>query len=407
MAARPRVTVFTPSHRPRFLDDCYRALVAQTRTDWEWVVALNGGARWRPPVDDSRVRLVIADDLAGVGAVKQLACSVALGEFLVELDHDDLLARDAFEAVVDAFDANPDAGLVYTDHAQIHVDGTRDDGRFDERHGWQYYDAVVDDRSVLACRAMEPFPHNVSYIWYAPNHLRAFRRTTYEDVGGYDASMVVLDDQDLMSRLFLETDFVYVPRCLYLQRVHDANTWTSDQHNADIQRETVVLYDKYALPLATAWAERRGLPVLKLMPRSPEQDGADAPLMFGADIDDTVGAIVAHDVLQHVEDRASFFNNAYRLLVHGGTLFTLTPSSDGRGAFQDPSHVSFYNENSFWYYTDAAYSSFVPGLDCRFQLARAGTYFPSEWHQQHDISYVFANLVAIKDGPRQGGLVNH
>ena len=30
----------------------------------------------------------------------------------------------------------------------------------------------------------------------------------------------------------------------------------------------------------------------------------------------------------------------------------LTPSTDGRGAFQDPTHVSFYNENSFWYFTD-------------------------------------------------------
>ena len=98
---RPRVTVFTPSHRPRFLDDCYRSLVDQTWTDWEWVVALNGGARWRPPCDDVRVRLIVADELSGVGAVKQLACSVALGEYLVELDHDDLLAADALEDLLE------------------------------------------------------------------------------------------------------------------------------------------------------------------------------------------------------------------------------------------------------------------------------------------------------------------
>ncbi|MFC7484131.1 hypothetical protein ACFQX7_34530 [Luedemannella flava] len=42
------VTVFTPSHHPRFLDECLRSLQAQTMADWEWVVVLNQGARWRP-----------------------------------------------------------------------------------------------------------------------------------------------------------------------------------------------------------------------------------------------------------------------------------------------------------------------------------------------------------------------
>lgn len=410
---RPRVTVFTPSHRPRFLDDCYRSLVAQTRGDWEWVVVLNGGARWRPPTNDSRVRLVIADDLSGVGAVKQLACSVALGEFLLELDHDDLLASQAVEEVVAAFEANPHAGLAYSDGAQIREDGTRDDGRFDERHGWEYYETVVDGRHVLACRALEPSPHNVSYIWYAPNHLRAYRRSTYLETDGYDPSLVVLDDQDLMSKLYLRADFVHIPRCLYLQRVHDGNTWRSQEHNAAIQRDTVGLYDKYALALTTAWADRLDLPVLELAaPDSPGGDLAspDEQVPSGRvdpSMESTVGAIVAHDVLPRVSDPVLFFNNAYRLLVHGGVLFTATPSTDGRGAFENPAHVSFFNENSFWYYTDRDYSRFLPELDCRFLLSRLATHYPSEWHERNEVSYVMANLVAIKDGPRQGGLANH
>jgi hypothetical protein len=31
------------------------------------------------------------------------------------------------------------------------------------------------------------------------------------------------------------------------------------------------------------------------------------------------------------------------------------------------------------------------------------TTFLSDWHREHNISYVNANLIAIKDGPRQGG----
>ena len=87
----PRVSVFTPSHQPRYLDECFRSLRAQTFEDWEWVVVLNQGARWRPPEPDPRVRVEVKDDLVGVGAAKRHACAVARGEFLVELDHDDIL----------------------------------------------------------------------------------------------------------------------------------------------------------------------------------------------------------------------------------------------------------------------------------------------------------------------------
>ena|GEM_PF-6881408 len=59
--------------------------------------------------------------------------------------------------------------------------------------------------------------------------------------------------------------------------------------------------------------------------------------------DDAVGAIWAPEVLQRISDRATFFNECHRVLAHSGLLFTETPSTDGRGAFQDPSHVSHWN----------------------------------------------------------------
>jgi len=93
----PRVTVFTPSHHPRFLDECLRSMLAQTFHDWEWLVVLNLGARWRPEVVDPRVRIVVRDELVGVGAAKRFACGEARGEILVELDHDDLLARNCLQ----------------------------------------------------------------------------------------------------------------------------------------------------------------------------------------------------------------------------------------------------------------------------------------------------------------------
>jgi glycosyltransferase involved in cell wall biosynthesis len=417
-ARRPRVSVFSPSHQTRYLDDCIRSLLSQTYEDWEWIVVLNQGARWRPPVEDARLRLVIQDDLTGVGAAKRHACSLALGEFLVELDHDDELRSDALQLIVEAFDAHPQAGFVFSNFAQINEDGSRDDTMFDLSNGWVYDEVSVDGRPMLQCHALDAYPHNVSFIWFAPNHVRAFRRAVYELTGGYDATRDVLDDQDLMCRMYQLTDFHLIDECLYLQRMHKANTQREQEINARIQKETVALYDRYVEPNALAWANRRGLKALFLGSAeakppgylgvgSAEGQSVDiADIRQGLDLpDSSVGVIQVVDFLAHVPDKVVLFNELYRLLAHGGLLLMLTPSTDGRGAFQDPTHVAYYNENSFWYFTNRDYARFAPDLKCRFQVSRLVTYFPSEWHELHKISYVCANLMAIKEGPRQGGLL--
>ncbi|MET8801872.1 hypothetical protein [Streptomyces sp. NPDC004546] len=118
----------------------------------------------------------------------------------------------------------------------------------------------------------------------------------------------------------------------------------------------------------------------------------------------SVGLMRAVDFLEHVPQKVPLINEPYRLLAPGGMLLTMTPSSDGRGAYQDPTRVAYDNENSFWYYTDNQYRAFVPDIEARFRSSRLVTYFPSEWHSKNNISYVVANLIAMKEGaPRCGG----
>jgi hypothetical protein len=71
------ISVFTPSHDSRYLGDCYRSLVSQSHSAWEWVVVLNrAAAAWRPPDRDDRVKVVRAPThLAGVGALKRSPAS--------------------------------------------------------------------------------------------------------------------------------------------------------------------------------------------------------------------------------------------------------------------------------------------------------------------------------------------
>lgn len=220
-----------------------------------------------------------------------------------------------------------------------------------------------------------------------------------------------------MCRLFHLGDFHHINRCLYLQRVHPGNTQSDPDINAHIQRETIALYDKYIEANALAWTYRRGLIPLDLgaaQRKPPGYVGVDQRPGHGVDIvaalpgrldlpDDSVGLIRAVDFLEYVPAKVPLINELYRLLAPGGMLLTMTPNSDGRGAHQDPTHVAYYNENSFWYYTDDQYRALVPDLEARFQSSRLVTYFPSEWHAQNNISYVVANLIAMKDGAARCG----
>jgi len=83
--------------------------------------------------------------------------------------------------------------------------------------------------------------------------------------------------------------------------------------------------------------------------------------------DETVDEVVAQDFLEHIPIGKTVFviEEIYRVLKKGGIFISLTPSTDGRGAFQDPTHVSFWNFNSWLYYMDDNYRHLY-GISAKF-----------------------------------------
>jgi len=66
--------------------------------------------------------------------------------------------------------------------------------------------------------------------------------------------------------------------------------------------------------------------------------------------DSSVEEVVAWDIIEHLPDKIHTMNELWRVLVPGGLAKIEVPTTDGTGAFQDPTHVSFWNERSFLYY---------------------------------------------------------
>lgn len=110
--------------------------------------------------------------------------------------------------------------------------------------------------------------------------------------------------------------------------------------------------------------------------------------------DNTVNEIRAFDFLEHIPMYKTIFviEEIYRVLKHGGLFEHFTPSTDGRGAFQDPTHKSFWNINSWFYFMDDAYRNLY-GIKARF----GGKNHNIETDKINKIIHVQGILYAIKE----------
>jgi len=66
--------------------------------------------------------------------------------------------------------------------------------------------------------------------------------------------------------------------------------------------------------------------------------------------DSTVDHLFAHDIIEHLPNKIRTMNEAWRVLRPEGILEIAVPTTDGPGAWQDPTHVSYWNRRSFFYY---------------------------------------------------------
>jgi len=109
--------------------------------------------------------------------------------------------------------------------------------------------------------------------------------------------------------------------------------------------------------------------------------------------DNSVGILRAYHILEHLHDPIHFFNEAYRVLVPGGLLMLEVPSTEGAGAFSDPTHVKFFNLLSFEYYTNEQYAKFIrPQYKGKFQVSRLVQY---NWSNPN-IPIVSGQFIALK-----------
>jgi O-antigen biosynthesis protein len=261
----PKFSIFTPTYKTgeRILRT-YESLKSQKFPNWEWVIIDDSpdDETWNILQDiaknDYRVKLNKIFPLTGgnIGLAKHRAASLCVGEWLLELDHDDSLTTNCLMHCHLASKQYPDAGFLYSNCCEIYEDGemrtydhdhsgnwyAREDNGFDfgyAGHTWE----KIDGKDYLTHHYPDINPLTIRFNISMPNHVRVWKRDVYNKIGKHNLSTPVADDYELIVRTFLNTPMVHIKKMLYLQW-NNRNS-TVDNNATDINRRARLIRDHY------------------------------------------------------------------------------------------------------------------------------------------------------------------
>ncbi|WP_114008022.1 glycosyltransferase family 2 protein [Cohaesibacter intestini] len=213
----PLISVVIPVYNTEasLLKDAIASIQNQVYPHWELCVADDASPHdhVRPILEeaaraDPRIKILYRQENGHISEASNSALSLATGDFIALIDHDDQLTEDALYWVAKEIEQKPDVDLIYSDEDKI-----REDGQLDAPH----FKPDWNEELFLT----------QNYI----NHLTVLRRSLVKAVGGFRPGFEGSQDHDLLFRVLLHTQperIIHIPRILYHWRVFRGSGSVSD-----------------------------------------------------------------------------------------------------------------------------------------------------------------------------------
>ncbi len=201
----PQVSVVIPTNRGGpYLAEAVQSLRDQTAAVHEIVLVDDGSPDGLREVAQQLGVRYVRQDAAGVSAARNAGVRFSSGDLVAFLDDDDLWHPRKLERQLDAISARPDVIGSYTGGWHMDTDGNRIGA------DWSARDTSAAD--MLAGRG--DFPYITTLL---------VRREAYERAGGFDETLRLSEDNDLVLRLVQVGELVGVDEPLVAYRRHAAN----------------------------------------------------------------------------------------------------------------------------------------------------------------------------------------
>lgn len=229
----PKVSIITRSYTGRelLLSQAIRCVANQTYPNLEHIISEDKGETLKFMVEQFNKEFMhdvvyIGGEAKGRSAAGNAALARATGDYCVFLDDDDLLFCDHVEVLIAALLANKNArgsfSLAFDVPSELKINGS---GKFDM--------ALPKEYQSMA-KPLDPEVMKVQNSF--PIQAVLFERSLFEDRGGLDEDLDMLEDWALWQKYTHRTSFTYVPKTTSIYRTplsHKAHSSRAAHLNKD------------------------------------------------------------------------------------------------------------------------------------------------------------------------------
>lgn len=242
----PRVSVVIPCYNyGRYLEGAVLSVIEQSCRSFEILIVDDGStddtAQVAHRLIDANpgveIRLLTQPNSGDPARPRNRGVEEARGEYILCLDPDDYYARDMIADCSRVLDADPWAGIAYPDQLHFGAEGN----------------------------VVPPIPDHDLSVYSRWNYITGtsmFRKTAWEDAGGYVAGLGYEDWDFWLSVCERGWGAVHVPRILFMYRVHEGSRFKTQSRRDDEMRAEVylrhpALYDADTLAAARSTLSAR------------------------------------------------------------------------------------------------------------------------------------------------------
>ena len=212
--AGPLFSLVVPLYKtkPQYLREMIDSVTAQTYGNWELCMALAASGEEDAALlsilaeyagRDARIHYQVLPENGGIAENTNAALAMASGDYLVPVDHDDLVPENALYEFASAIRRDDTIDMLYSDEDKVSMDG---------RHFFEPHFKPDFDLDLLC---------SVNYIC----HLLAVRKDVAERAGSYQSAFDGAQDLDFILRCSEQAKKIYhVPKILYHWRCHMDST---------------------------------------------------------------------------------------------------------------------------------------------------------------------------------------